>query len=190
VLAAGGSLRLDRPKQLVRHQGRTLLERTISAAVGAGADPIVVVLGASADAIERELPSFSNSVRIARNPQWADGMGTSIACGVRALLETDPAAQAVLILVCDQPALSAEVLKGFVDLASAEPAKIIIADFGSGRGPPVVFPRARFEELLALRGDIGAREIHRKYPDDVRMLAFPGGAIDIDTPGDLDCTES
>lgn len=190
VLAAGESRRLGRAKQLVRLEGRTLLERAINAAVEADADPIVVVLGASAGEIRAALPLFSERVRFVVNERWAEGMGTSIARGVRALREVEPDADAALILVCDQPALDAPVLKQFLQLAAAEPAKILLADYGGSRGPPVLFPRIHFNELLALRGDAGAREIHRRHADAVRAVSFPGGAVDIDSPHDLNALGS
>lgn len=185
VLAAGASSRLGRAKQLVVHEGHTLLERTIVAALGAGADPVVVVLGAAADEIRRALPPLSQKVRFVENERWAEGMGTSIARGAAVLREFDPATDAALILVCDQPALDAGVLRRFVDLASTEPARILLADYGTGRGPPVVFPRKFFDELVALRGDGGAREVHRRHADSIITVPFPDGAGDIDVPGDL-----
>lgn len=190
MLAAGASRRLGRPKQLVRHKGATLLERTVNAAVHGGADPVVVVLGAAADTIQPQLPIFPKSVRFVRHARWAKGMGTSIACGVEALVATDPTVRAVLILVCDQPRLNPAVLKRFLAEARVNPGKILLADHGAGRGPPVLFPRRYFGELLKLRGDTGARGIHRNHPEAVATIPFPGGAFDIDTPADLDHAKS
>jgi molybdenum cofactor cytidylyltransferase len=185
VLAAGDSSRLGRAKQLVVHEGCTLLERTIAAAIGAGADPVMVVLGARAGEIRNAIPEFTERVRFVVNIRWGDGMGTSIARGVGALRKFDPTVSAALIVVCDQPALDTAVLQRFVALAAEEPAKILLADYETGRGPPVVFPRVFFDELLALEGDTGAREIHRAHADAIVTVPFPGGAVDIDAPGDL-----
>lgn len=190
VLAAGGSRRLGRAKQLVRHEERTLLERTITAAVESDADPVVVVLGAAADEIRAAIQLPSERVRFVVNERWAEGMGTSIARGVQTLLEIDPAADSALILVCDQPALDASVLTRLLQLAAAEPTKILLSDYGAGRGPPVLFPRFCFNELLGLRGDSGAREVHRRHADVLLAVPFPGGALDIDVPRDLKALES
>ncbi|HUG10106.1 MAG TPA: NTP transferase domain-containing protein, partial [Opitutaceae bacterium] len=105
VLAAGGSRRLGRAKQLVTHNGRTLLARTIAAACDAGIDTIVVVLGAAADEIRAALPSLPLHVHFVVNERWPEGMGTSIACGVRQLETIDASIKGAMILVCDQPAL-------------------------------------------------------------------------------------
>jgi molybdenum cofactor cytidylyltransferase len=188
VLAAGGSRRLGHPKQLVVHQGATLLERTIRAALEAGADPIIVVLGSSAATIRSAMPPFPERVHFAVNQRWAEGMGSSIACGVGAFDGRDMGLQAAMLLVCDQPALDAAVLQQLMQQAAKEPQKILLADYGSGRGPPVVFPSRFFNELRLLQGDNGARDVHRRHAEDVRTVAFPGGAIDIDTPADLDRT--
>jgi molybdenum cofactor cytidylyltransferase len=185
VLAAGASSRLGRAKQLVVHEGHTLLERTIVAAVAAAADPVVVVLGAAANEIRRALPPLEERVRFVVNDQWPDGMGTSIARGVAALREFGSETEAALILVCDQPALDAGVLRRFVELACAKPGMILLADYGTGRGPPVTFPREFFDELVALRGEAGAREVHRRHADSIITVPFPGGAVDIDAPDDL-----
>lgn len=186
VLAAGGSRRLGRAKQLVRLEGRTLLDRAITVAVESGTEPVVVVLGAEAGVIHSALRSYPDRVRFVMNERWAEGMGTSIARGVQALLEIDPEAEAVLILVCDQPALDATLLRRYLEITAAEPTKILLADYGSDRGPPVLFPRIHFDELLSLRGDTGAREVHRRHADAVRTVPFREGALDIDVPENLE----
>jgi molybdenum cofactor cytidylyltransferase len=190
VLAAGASRRLGRAKQLVTLKGQSLLARTIGAACDAGVEPIVVVLGAAAGEIRDALPPLPVQVHSVVNECWSEGMGTSIACGVRQLVALDASLDAALILVCDQPALDATVLRTFLHAAVVDRASIHLADYGSERGPPVIFPSAFFDELLALRGDSGAREIHRRHADAVHTVAFPGGAVDVDTPADLDRCDS
>jgi molybdenum cofactor cytidylyltransferase len=190
VLAAGGSRRLGLAKQLVTHKGQTLLARTIAATSDAGIDAIVVVLGAAAGEIRDSLQPLPVHVHFVLNECWPEGLGTSIACGVRKLVALDASFEGAMILVCDQPALDATVLRKFLRATAASPASIHIADYGTGRGPPVIFPRAYFDELLALRSDSGAREVHRRHADVVRTVPFRGGAIDIDTPEDLDRCDS
>jgi molybdenum cofactor cytidylyltransferase len=190
VLTAGGSRRLGRAKQLVTHKGQTLLARTIAATCESGIDTIVVVLGAAADEIRHALPPLPAQVHFVVNERWPEGMGTSIACGVQRLESLDASLAGAMVLVCDQPALEATVLKSFLHAAIADRASIHVADYGAGRGPPVYFPRDFFNELLALRGDSGARDVHRRHAEIVRPVPFPGGAIDIDTPADLDRCDS
>lgn len=186
VLAAGASRRLGQPKQLVPHaSGQSLLAHTINTAVAAGAAPVTTVLGAHADVIRQQLPVLPPSVSLVEHAGWAEGMGTSIAHGLRSLLAAHPAIDAVLILVCDQPALDAALLKSFIARSATEPSAIIVADYGPDRGPPVLFPLTDFPALLALTGDTGARAVIRQHLDRVRLLPFPSGALDLDTPADL-----
>lgn len=185
LVAAGASRRLGQPKQLVRHRGRPLLAHTLDVALAAGGAPVTVVLGAHADLIRAQLPPLPAGVTFVENPAWAEGMGTSIAHGLQTLLAAHPATTGVLILVCDQPALDTALVKDFITRATVEPAAIVVADYGTGRGPPVYFPQSCFPDLLALRGDLGAKAVLRHHAQLVRTVPFPEGALDLDTPGDL-----
>ncbi|HUG12942.1 MAG TPA: NTP transferase domain-containing protein, partial [Opitutaceae bacterium] len=80
----------------------------------------------------------------------------------------------------------AAVLRNFLHAAVTNPSSIHLADYGKGRGPPVIFPSAFFNELVALSGDSGARDVHRRHADAVHTVPFPDGVVDIDTPADLD----
>lgn len=163
-----------------------MVERSILAATRTGADPVVVVLGAHAEEVSAAASRVSEHARIVVNERWNDGMGSSIACGVREILRSGGDVDAVLILVCDQPELDARVLDAVLAQSRANHGRIILCDYGAGRGPPVCFPRRFFKELAALGGDAGAAAIHRKHADLVTLVPFPGGALDIDTVADLD----
>jgi molybdenum cofactor cytidylyltransferase len=177
ILAAGASRRLGQPKQLVRVAGDTLLGRTVRAALAACA-PVLVVLGSGAEAMAGELAGLP--VTLVRNDQWREGMAASIRAGVQAL----PAgAEGVLLLVCDQPAVDAALLTRLLDARRRRPDAIIACGYAGTRGVPALFPAGCLEQLLALRGDRGARELLRGA--DVEVLPFPEGALDVDRPGDL-----
>ncbi len=179
VLAAGGSTRLGRPKQLLRVGGESLVARAVRAAGGPACSETIVVLGAGADAVRAELASLP--VRTVVNAGWPTGIASSIRTGLSAV---DAAADAVLFVVCDQPALNAGVLDGLVEAFRAGTAGIVASGYAGTLGVPALFARSYFEELAALRGDTGARSVIRAHSGDVVERPFAGGEEDVDTPED------
>lgn len=181
VLAAGASLRLGRPKQLVEFEGETLLHRTIRLAREAGADPVLAVLGAHFESIAATVPR--DHAVLVHNDQWQTGMASSIRAGLRALDSLAPEAPAVLLLTCDQPRLTDGHLR---NLLAIENTTIAASLYSGARGIPAVFPRSLFPALAALQGDKGARSILAQPPCPLVEIEFPGGEVDIDLPADLD----
>ena len=190
VLAAGASRRLGQPKQLLKLDGETLVERAIRLASEAGATPVLAVLGAYADSI-LEAVSFD---RLSRERHaapvihrgWEQGMATSIHAALDALEQDAPAAEGVLILGCDQPRLSAPHLSALLLAFAAQSAPATVASAYAGiQGMPAVFSRQVFEDLRALRGDQGARVLLKRADRPVIAIPFPGGEVDIDLPHDL-----
>lgn len=186
ILAAGASTRLGQPKQLLRlpqFSGETLLDRAIRLAQQAGADPVFVVLGAHAEEIQcnAQLPDCT----VLLNPDWPEGMASSLRTGIRAVMEQLPQAPAALLMVCDQPALTAEHLRQLLASHDAEPEIIVASWYANRSGVPVVVPSTMFPALLELRGDQGARAILKQDAMRVKEVAFPDGTWDIDSPEDL-----
>jgi molybdenum cofactor cytidylyltransferase len=189
LLAAGASLRLggDALKQMLEYRGKSLLRHAAEIACASVCEPIVVVLGANAERLQTELEGLP--VRPVLNEQWREGMGTSIRIGVSALTAENAELAALLILLCDQPLLTPAHLNALVAAHRADVSgiKIVASEYGATLGPPCLFDRALFEELVALTGDEGARRIIRRHAaagDAVRSIPFPEGAADIDTPDD------
>lgn len=181
VLAAGASRRLGQPKQLVMLEGETLLARTVRLAREAGAAPVLVVVGAQAELICAAVPA--DRATVVMNGEWEQGIASSIRAGVNAL---DATASGVLISACDQPRLSAAHLRGLIETLAAQCEPCIVASTYAGvRGIPAVFPREAFADLLALRGDKGARALLMQPPCPLIALPFEGGEVDIDRPDDL-----
>ncbi|MDY7226276.1 nucleotidyltransferase family protein [Hyalangium rubrum] len=180
VLAAGGSSRLGRPKQLLVHEGRTLVRRVAEAAVAAGLSPVVVVLGARAEEVASELAGLP--VRTVHNPAWEAGMGSSLHVGVRALGEPVDAA---LVMLCDQLRVDAAHLQALAETFARTGAPIVASGYGDTRGVPALFARSVFPELEALGADQGARGVIAHEPSRVVEVALPGGVEDIDTASDL-----
>ena len=183
IIAAGSSSRLGQPKQLLTLDGEMLLQRTVRIAHEAGAAPLLVVLGAHREEIEARVDFSGTSIVL--NRDWEEGMASSIRAGVEALEQDATEAEGVLLMVCDQPRLTAEHLSRMLE-RFRETGTIAVASVYEGkRGIPAIFPRQAFSELLALRGDKGARGLlsdpHRK----VLEIALEGGEVDIDRPEDI-----
>jgi molybdenum cofactor cytidylyltransferase len=191
VLAAGASTRLGQPKQLVRIDGESLLHRTARLALEAGSSPVYVVLGFDAERMAGELAGLP--VETVLNSAWREGMGSSLRAGMQALLRLEPHPQAVLLLVCDQPRLTAEHLRTLLKRHAAVPAdgKIAItASFYAQRqGVPAVFSGSLFSELSAASGDRGARDLIRAHAAEVEGIPWPAGELDLDRPEDLTTIE-
>jgi molybdenum cofactor cytidylyltransferase len=181
ILAAGASSRLGSPKQLIQYNGEALLARAIRIALEAGFDPVIAVLGAERESIRAAVDN--TGAVFVDNDLWQDGIASSIHAGIRAL---DQTSQAVLIMSCDQPKLSADHLHRLLDTFASQPQPAITASFYAGvRGVPAVFPAGAFPYLMQLSGDAGARKLLVNPPCPVIEIPCAGGEIDIDTPEDL-----
>jgi len=180
VLAAGGSARLGRPKQLVPIDGEPLVRRAARAALDAGCRPVAVVLGAESDSVGAAVADLP--VLPVSNPDWAAGVGTSIACGMRAAAAHRPAG--CVVLPCDQPRLTACVLAGLIERFRRGDARAVACAYGGTVGTPVLFAPALFDRLQALTGDSGAKRLLRGCAP-LPVVDFPGGELDIDTDADL-----
>ncbi len=185
IFAAGASTRLGQPKQLLRlapFGEEVLLDRAVRLAREAGAAPIFVVLGAYAEEIQRtaQLPHCT----VIFNPKWREGMASSLRAGIRAVEEQQPAVSAALLMVCDQPALSAEHLRHLLMAHEATPEDAIASEYAGRYGVPAVIPREMFSTMLTLKGDQGARAILQKALR-INSVAFANGERDIDCADDL-----
>jgi CTP:molybdopterin cytidylyltransferase MocA len=171
VLAAGASVRLGEPKQLVRLAGETLLERAVRTAREAEMSPVIAVVHEAA--LIDSLQALGAQVLL--NRRYYQGISTSINAGVR--WAQGMGATGVVLMTCDQPALTAQHLR---DLCAA-PDSTTGSGYAGKIGVPAYFPAARFADLLELRGDTGAREMLRG----ARVVTLEALALDIDTEDDL-----
>lgn len=184
ILAAGASVRLGRPKQLLEVAGQPLVARAAAAALSAGAHPVVVVLGANADRIRPALDGAK--VVVALNPSWSEGMASSVRAGLQALARAEPSIDAVLLTVCDQPAFSAEVIRRLLEALQGSGRGIAAARYAGRNGVPALFRREHFFALAKLTGDQGARQLLNGNPEAVATVDLPELALDLDTPGDVE----
>jgi molybdenum cofactor cytidylyltransferase len=185
VLAAGASERMGEPKQLLRFGGETLLRRAVRAALDSRCRPAVVVLGARAEELRGEVDGAQAVV----NAGWAEGMASSIRCGLLALEASAPApADGAVLTLCDQPFVTSEVINRLLEAYRAGRPPLVASEYVAGgesaRGAPALFSRALFPELIALRGGEGARQVIRRHAPAAAFVPVPEAAFDVDTPGD------
>ena len=184
MLAAGASVRLGKPKQLLSYKGKSFLQNMVSAAINTHLSPVVVVLGAHATLIAGEITE--DNVHVVQNQEWEEGIASSIRCGIGALRKISPASDAAILMVCDQPYITSSILNDLFT-AQQKTGKPIAAAYYSGiAGTPVLFHKIFFPELLLLKGDKGAAKILQQQTEQVATVPFPLGAIDIDTIGDYE----
>ncbi|MFB0626259.1 NTP transferase domain-containing protein [Streptomyces sp. AB3(2024)] len=184
LLAAGGGRRLGgRPKALLPYRGRPLVENAVRVLREAGCDPVHVVLGASAGEV-RERADLGGCV-VVDNPDWAEGMGSSLRVGLASLAGTG--AGAALVSLVDQPGIGAEAVAR-VREAYRSPSSLVAASYDGERGHPVLFGADRWPDIAATAtGDRGARVHLREHADEVMLVECGDVAapFDIDTPPDL-----
>lgn len=184
ILAAGASTRLGEPKQLLEYHHKNLLQRTIDAAVNSAANTVVIVLGANADEISGEIDRSGINVLI--NSEWEEGMASSVRNGLNELLFISPSTDAVILMVCDQPYVSSELVNDLIDKQKETGKSIVACNYGETFGPPALFHKTLFHELMHLEGDVGARKIIQHHSNEVATILFTKGNIDIDTKEDYD----
>lgn len=179
VLAAGASSRMGTAKQLLDLGGRSLVRHAAEVAYASGCSPVIVVVGAQAEAVRAELLGLA--ARIVHNAEWQEGLASSLRSGVRNL----PAdAAAAILMPCDQPAISPDLLEQLIRRWRETSAPIVACHYDGIRGAPALFTRERFAQLLALEGDVGARALLAQAADGVETVEFPDGRFDLDTPED------
>ena len=164
---------------MLRYNGELLLMRAVRLAREAGADPVFVVLGAGYEPMRQMLTTLDPEVRVLLNRAWERGMSTSIALGA-AVAERDEADD-LLVLTCDQIAVTAQHLRDLVDASHRE--HVVASYYGGRCGVPALFPEFSFHALQQLHGDRGARDLLQQQ--DVLSIPLVRGEIDIDTPEDL-----
>jgi molybdenum cofactor cytidylyltransferase len=183
LLAAGESSRLGQPKQLLVHDGKTLLQHSLEVANASVATPVVLVLGAKAGVIKNEIDGGDAVVVV--NTEWEEGMASSIRIGIKTSVEMSPLTEGMILMVCDQPYINASLLNELVAAHHNKGKAIVTCGYADTVGPPTLFHKSLFPELLRLRGDVGARSVLNKHLDEVEVIAFPQGHLDIDTREDF-----
>ena len=178
ILAAGASTRLGQPKQLLPFRGRSLLRHAAETALASVCRPVVVVLGASAEQLRSELSGLPVTVTL--NPAWAEGMASSIRAGLGTVTSEANEPDSVVIMLCDQPLITAATLDQLVKVHRTENRGIVACEYVETLGVPALFSRKYFPELAGLAGDQGARKIIVKHNNNLSRIPAPEAAFDVD----------
>lgn len=159
ILAAGGSSRLGRPKQLLDWFGKPFVKQLVDFAQQMKLDPIVVVTGSSYEAIEQAVEE--ENIVIARNEDWQKGQSGSMQVGCHALQsqQTD----AFIIFLCDQPQVSQELIEKMLLEAQREDIDIVATSVNGKICPPTLFKTKCIDGIITLQGDQGGRALFNKY---------------------------
>jgi molybdenum cofactor cytidylyltransferase len=183
VLAAGAARRLGRPKQLLEWNGRPLLQSTVEAVLTWPVELVVVVLGASAEEILAGIDLGGSMVAI--NPEWEEGIASSIRVGID-LLARDRRFDRTFVALGDQPRVPQEVPRALAAAMEVGSRPAVVPVYRYQRGNPALVERLLWPRLMGLQGDSGAGRLFQAHPDWVEEVRFDYPApIDIDVVEDL-----
>ncbi len=182
ILAAGQSSRLGSPKQLLPYKDSTLLRHAAQVALEANIGPVLVVTGAHHEAVANAIEGLPISA--AFNPDWQEGMASSLRVGLQAMVEAFPETDGILFMVCDQPYVSTSLLCSLVETQHKTGKAIVASTYQGNTGTPALFHHSFFNKLLELKGDKGARLLLETYAGEVVTILFKEGVIDIDWKAD------
>lgn len=182
ILAAGGSSRLGRPKQLLIHKGRPLVRRVADAAEFADLHPTVIVAGNEFALIQETLEG--TSTYLFHHRDWERGIGSTIRFGIERLIGVAPNTAAIVLLACDQPFVTSSVLRDLVTTWRTEAVDAAACGYSETVGVPAIFDRSLLPLLLALDESHGAKTVLTSLRERLAIVSFPDGSVDIDRPED------
>jgi molybdenum cofactor cytidylyltransferase len=189
VLAAGRSTRMGAVNKLIAEIGGTPLVRiAVEQALASRASPVVVVTGHQREKVEAALKGLN--VRLTNNPDYADGLGTSLRAGIAAVPDN---ADGVIVCLGDMPQVDAALIDRLIAAFDPERGALVVVPTITGRrGNPVVWARRFFHDLMAIHGDIGARHLIGSYAEAVVEVPILGDAalMDVDTPESLSAVKA
>jgi molybdenum cofactor cytidylyltransferase len=185
VLAAGRSTRMGGPNKLLAEvHGKPMVRLAVEQALASHARPVIIVTGHQRDRAEAALAGLD--VTFVHNPNYADGISTSVKAGIAAV---PPQADGAIVCLGDMPEVDAKLIDRLIAAFDPERGALVVVPVMDGtRGNPVVWSRRFFSELGALGGDVGARHLIASYPEAVAEVPVAGRAalFDVDTPDALD----
>lgn len=187
ILAAGMSERFGQPKQLIKLKNKYLLELVLDAALASSLDKVILVVGHEHQKIIQAVGSKTNHPRlqVVINRRYREGQSQSLQAG---LAELQPQISSVMFLLGDQPMLKSATIDHMLDRFRHSEKDICVPIWNEKKGNPTIFARAMYGNLMAIEGDIGAREIIRANPERVLYIEVddPVCFLDIDSPKDYE----
>lgn len=183
ILAAGESRRMGRPKQLLPIKGQPLLLHVVEEALSSPVSHVMVVLGSNHQSHSELLETYP--VHLVNNPDWKNGIGSSIRRGVEEMITRVKGLDAILIMVGDQPAIRFEYLSHMINIYQQTSSLAIASGYAGTYGVPALFDKSLFDELLNLGDDQGAKAILSSRRNEILVLDCPEGELDLDTPEDV-----
>ena len=198
ILAAGSSSRMGggRHKLLLPLDERPVLAHVIDAALASRARPVVVVLGHRAGQVRAEVAAYlaRPGVIVVENPDYLQGMSTSMHVGLATLVEgtyqgvgqqerSQAGVDSALIMLGDQPLITAQVIDALISARKASGKRIVAALYGGKRGNPTLFAASLFGELMEVTGDEGGRRVLERHREEVESVELGDAAasFDVDT---------
>jgi molybdenum cofactor cytidylyltransferase len=182
ILASGPGSRFQGIKQLEHIEGVPMIKRVIHSAMRARGGEVVVILGAHLLEVEEAISGLQ--VSIVRNHDWEKGMSESIKAGVEYVELNFPKANALMVVLGDQPYIETADFNKLISRFVEHPDRIVCASYEDLRGVPAIFPRAHWEGLKSLSGDTGAKAILRSS-EDVLTVDLPMAGNDVDRGADI-----
>lgn len=178
-MAAGSSSRLGRPKQLVEHGGKKLLQHTIDCCNKLDFAYKNIILGANSEKILPlvNLKGFTSHL----NEFWNEGLSTSIRLAIQ-IASSNPQIQHLLFLLSDQPFITSTLIEELLEVHE----EITACEYKRQVGVPAIFSKKYFDELATLTGDKGAKPVLMRHEEVVKKIVFEKGSIDIDTEEDIE----
>lgn len=184
LLAAGSSSRMGKPKMLLLFNGKTLLQHVIDETKKVNENKLLVVTGCYHSLLNEIL--LQQQIDFIENQHWEEGMGSSIQKGITYIIQHCHNVNSVIILVCDQPYISAALLDELIAVKQQTHKGIIASAYNDTTGTPVLFDEKYFEQLALLKGQYGAKKLVQQFKNDVASVVFSLGEVDIDTKEDYD----
>jgi len=186
ILAAGMSTRFGKPKQLLRLKGKYLIEWVLDAVLNSHLENIILVLGYKNREIFEAISekAYNPALQVVVNDRFSEGQSQSLLAGLRMVQKTFPS---VMFLLGDQPMVDSRMINHLLDRFWESDKDICVPTFQEKRGNPTIFSKNLYNQLLDIKGDVGARNIIKEHPEHVLYVEIDNSLyfLDIDTEEDL-----